>query len=98
TTNLKDTIQMNQLMKKINQTLIAEGDAFKKEAIRTRAVEVTDYFIADGSDEAAAFVHVTMKIAKGRTEEIKQAAVQHVYQAMEEHVRDIKTNHYFAIS
>ncbi|GIO26531.1 5-carboxymethyl-2-hydroxymuconate Delta-isomerase [Ornithinibacillus bavariensis] len=86
TDNLRDDGDIKGLLLKINETLIAEGDAFPIGGIRSRAIELKDYVIADGTGgNDDAFVHVTLKIGSGRPNEVKMAACDSLFRVLEEH-------------
>ncbi|WP_430790788.1 5-carboxymethyl-2-hydroxymuconate Delta-isomerase [Virgibacillus flavescens] len=98
TDNIEKEANIRDFLKKINETLIAEGGSFKPGAIRSRAIKLTEYFVADGTGENDAFVHVTMKIASGRTPEVKTAACDHLFEMMQAHFRELYENRYLALS
>ncbi|MER2010116.1 MAG: 5-carboxymethyl-2-hydroxymuconate isomerase, partial [Psychrobacillus sp.] len=62
TDNLKEDINVEQLLKDVHQILIARNDTFPIGGIRSRAIELTDYQVADGLEDDA-FVHATLKIS-----------------------------------
>jgi 5-carboxymethyl-2-hydroxymuconate isomerase len=98
TTNLKENGNIKSLLLKINQSLIAAGDIFPIGGIRSRAIELHDYVVADGSNQEDAFVHVTLKIGKGRTEKEKKNACNQVFAAMEQHFAAAFANRFLALS
>ncbi|GGA66386.1 5-carboxymethyl-2-hydroxymuconate Delta-isomerase [Ornithinibacillus halotolerans] len=98
TDNLKQDGDIKGLLKKINEAVIAEGDAFPIGGIRSRAVELTDYVVADGAEEEDAFVHVTLKIGKGRSEVVRKAVCDQIFQVIEQHFENIYANRYLALS
>lgn len=97
TSNIKEEANINDLLLKINTTLIAEGDTFPIGGIRSRAIELHDYVVADGTEDDA-FVHVTVKIGPGRPDEIKKSACEKLFAIMEKHFSTIFTQRYFALS
>lgn len=97
TDNIKTEAAINTLLKKINETLIAEGSVFPTGGLRSRAIELKDYFIADGAEDDA-FVHVTMKIGPGRSTEVKEAVCERLFQMIEEHFFDLFAKRYLALS
>ena len=64
TDNIKADADMRTLLKKANEVLIAQG-AFPIGGIRSRAIELHDYVVADDTEDDA-FVHATLKIGAGR--------------------------------
>jgi len=89
TSNLRAEGDLPSLLSKINASLIAErgasGALFPAAGIRSRAIEVEDWCIADGANPDDAFVHVTVRIAKGRTDEQKQKAFDAVFEIVKDH-------------
>src|SRR5262249_29148237 len=65
TANLKPEADIPGLLAKINDVLIAQNGVFPVGGIRSRAIELSDFRIADGAADDA-FVHVTVKIGAGR--------------------------------
>ncbi|WP_404454547.1 5-carboxymethyl-2-hydroxymuconate Delta-isomerase [Virgibacillus necropolis] len=98
TDNIENEANIGAFLKKINESLISEGDTFTPGAIRSRAIKLTEYFVADGTGEDDAFVHVTMKIAPGRTAEVKKAACDHLFEMMQAHFNELFENRYLALS
>lgn len=98
TDNIENEANIGEFLKKINESLISEGDAFSPGAIRSRAIKLTEYVVADGTGKDDAFVHVTMKIAPGRTAEVKKAACVHLFEMMQEHFNKQFADRYVALS
>lgn len=98
TDNIENEANIGDFLRKINESLISEGDAFSPGAIRSRAIKLTEYFVADGTGSDDAFVHVTMKIAPGRSEEVKKTACDHLFEMMQGHFNDLYVNRYLALS
>lgn len=88
TDNIYDEAAIPAMLKKANAILIAQGGVFPTGGIRSRAVRVVDYCIADGSADDA-FVHASLKIGSGRSEETKKKACDELFQMMSEHFADI---------
>ncbi|MUK88983.1 5-carboxymethyl-2-hydroxymuconate isomerase [Ornithinibacillus sp. L9] len=98
TANLRDDGDIPNLLKTINRTLIEQGDVFPIGGIRSRAIEVHDYVIADGTGEDDAFVHVSLKIGAGRSEEVLKRSCDTLFQAIENHFSDLFNSRYLALS
>jgi 5-carboxymethyl-2-hydroxymuconate isomerase len=98
TDNLRDDGDIKGLLQKINDTLISEGDAFPIGGIRSRAIELKDYVIADGTGEDDAFVHVTLKIGSGRSMEVKKSACDRLFGVIEGHFEKQLANRPLALS
>ncbi len=97
TDNIRDDARIPALLKTLNDTLIAQGGAFPIGGIRSRALELHDYRVADGSEDDA-FVHVTLKIGAGRDEAVKQAACDALFDALKAHFAELYARRYLALS
>jgi 5-carboxymethyl-2-hydroxymuconate isomerase len=80
TDNLDFEIQ--PLLARLHAELVATG-AVNLKGIKSRAVRLTDYRIADG-DPAYAFVHVGLLIREGRPLEVQQEAARRVMNVLKE--------------
>jgi 5-carboxymethyl-2-hydroxymuconate isomerase len=80
TDNLDFEIQ--PLLARLHQELVATG-AVNLKGIKSRAVRLTDYRIADG-DLDYAFVHVSLLIREGRPLEVQQEAARRVMNVLKE--------------
>lgn len=98
TSNLKDDGEIKALLQKINEVLIAQGDTFPIGGIRTRAIALQEYVVADGSHEEDAFVHVTLKIGAGRAEDVLKAACDRLFDVVQQHFKAIYAERYLALS
>ncbi|WP_042147023.1 5-carboxymethyl-2-hydroxymuconate Delta-isomerase [Paucisalibacillus sp. EB02] len=98
TDNLRDDGDIKGLLKKINETLIAEGGTFPVGGIRSRAIELKDYVVADGTGKDDAFIHVTLKIGSGRSDEVKKSACDRLFELVENHFKEQFTNRNLALS
>ncbi len=97
TDNLKADGDIQDLLRKTNETMIAQGDVFPIGGIRSRAICLTDYRVADGASDDA-FVHLTMKIGAGRTPEQKQKAGDEIFAMIKAHFADIYAQRPLALS
>lgn len=97
TDNLRAEGDIPGLLPKINQLLIAQNGVFPIGGIRSRAVELKDYCMADGADDYA-FVHVTLKIGAGRDEAVKKKACDALFELVKQHFADLYAKRYLALS
>lgn len=97
TSNIKSEAGIPRLLKTINDTLIAQGGVFPIGGIRSRAVELIDWVMADGAADYA-FVHVTLKIAAGRDAATKKKACDELFEAVKAHFADLYARRYLALS
>lgn len=97
TSNIKPEADIPALLKKVNDTLLSHPDIIPIGGLRSRAMELTDYLIADGSEDDA-FVHATLKLGGGRSEEDKQKLCDDVFDAIKAHLADLFEKRYLALS
>ncbi|MGB5945676.1 5-carboxymethyl-2-hydroxymuconate Delta-isomerase [Paenisporosarcina sp.] len=97
TDNIKNEANFSKLFEEINKVLIARDTVFLIGGIRSRAIEVNDYRIADGVEDDA-FVHAVLKIGAGRSEEIKKEVCDALFEVMKDHFSFLMSNRYLALS
>ena len=97
TANLKPEADIASLLAKINAVLIAQGGAFPVGGIRSRAIELSEFRVADGAADDA-FVHVTVKIGAGRDAAVKKRAFDQLFEAIKSHFATIYEQRYLALS
>lgn len=95
TDNIKQEANIPQLLKKLNQVLISLD--YPVGGIRSRAIELRDYCVADGSQDDA-FVHGQLKIGSGRAMEVKQATCNRLFEVMKDHFADLFNKRGLALS
>lgn len=78
--NLRPRIDLPALLRCLHETAIGTG-VFPRGGTRTRAIELTDYLIADGHPDNA-FLHVTLRIGHGRDLDTRRRAGQQVFDAL----------------
>ena len=76
--------RMPELLSALNAVLIARGDIYPIGGLRARALKLTEYVVADGQHDDA-FVHVTLKIGTGRSEEVRQATGDELFAVLTGH-------------
>jgi 5-carboxymethyl-2-hydroxymuconate isomerase len=84
TANIKDGADIPGLLRKASETLIAQDGVFPLGGIRLRAHELTHYRVADGRPEYG-FVHATLKIGSGRSEQTKAKVCEELFAVMKAH-------------
>ncbi|WZY00584.1 5-carboxymethyl-2-hydroxymuconate Delta-isomerase [Bacillus sp. FSL W7-1360] len=97
TDNLQGEVDIRALLAKINQILIDRAPLFPVGGIRSRAIQLCDYVVADGAEDDA-FVHVMMKIGAGRTEEVKTEVCEAVFAVVCDTFADVFERRYLALS
>ena len=102
TANLRAEAGIPALLSAINAYLIdqrtADGPVFPVGGIRSRAVELTDWCVADGQDPRDAFVHVRITIGAGRDAAVKQALHDGLFELLKAHFAPIHATRGLALS
>jgi 5-carboxymethyl-2-hydroxymuconate isomerase len=97
TSNIKTEADVPALLKKANDIIIAQDGVFPIGGIRSRAIELTDYRMADGAADYA-FVHGTLKIGAGRTPAVKKRVCDELFDMMKAHFAALFAKRYLALS
>ena len=97
TDNINEEADIPGLLKKIHEVMIERDTVFPIGGIRSRAIELKDYLVADGTEDDA-FVHATLKIGRGRDENVKKEASEAIFQVMKEHFSSLMNSRYLALS
>jgi 5-carboxymethyl-2-hydroxymuconate isomerase len=97
TANLRGRTDIRAMLKKVNQVLIDQGGVFPIGGIRSRAIELHDYVMAD-DEEDYAFVHCTLKIGAGRSDAEKKKACEELFAMIKDHFAPLFAAGYFALS
>jgi 5-carboxymethyl-2-hydroxymuconate isomerase len=99
TDNIKADADIPTLLRKVNDTIIAQdgGGVFPPGGTRSRAIELSDYRVADGAEDYA-FVHATLKIGIGRTELQKRRVCEALFEVIKAHFAALFERRYLALS
>ncbi|AZU61580.1 5-carboxymethyl-2-hydroxymuconate Delta-isomerase [Neobacillus mesonae] len=97
TDNIKNKARIPELLEKINGVLISKSPLFPTGGIRSRAIELHDYRVADGKEDDA-FVHITLKIGAGRSVEDKKAVCDALFEMTKDHFAELFSKRYLALS
>ena len=97
TDNIYDEAAIRDLLKKANAVLIAQGGVYPTGGIRVRVIRLYDYCVADGSQDDA-FVHATLKIGSGRSEEAKKKTGDDLFRMLTEHFAALYARRGLALS
>lgn len=81
--NLADSLDLPDLMEKVQTAAVGDGKVFPLAGCRTRAVRVEDYRIVDGHPDNT-FVHVTLKVGHGREVDVRDALGKRTFAALEQ--------------
>lgn len=97
TANLKPEARLAELLKKANDVILAQDGVFPPGGVRSRAIELTDYRMADGATDYA-FVHATFKIGAGRSPAVKKKVCDELFEMMKAHFAEVYARRYLALS
>ncbi|MGG1559065.1 5-carboxymethyl-2-hydroxymuconate Delta-isomerase [Geobacillus thermoleovorans] len=84
TANLGEEADIRGLLEKVHRVLIKRRDSFPIGGIRSRAIRLDEYYVADGAEDDA-FVHATLKIGAGRPEQVKKEVGAELFAVMKDH-------------
>lgn len=86
--NIRSLVDGSGLCRKLAQTLsqyrVDGCPVYAVGGVRVRAHCTNEYFIADGSPDAA-FVHATLQVGSGRAEDVLQATGDALFEVIEGH-------------
>ncbi|MEH6443581.1 MAG: 5-carboxymethyl-2-hydroxymuconate Delta-isomerase [Oceanospirillaceae bacterium] len=97
TDNIKDEVDIRAMLVKANQILIAQKGVFPIGGIRSRAIELKDYVMSD-DEEDYAFVHASLKVGSGRSQEQIDTACNALFEMMKAHLATQFEQRYIALS
>jgi 5-carboxymethyl-2-hydroxymuconate isomerase len=97
TDNIKGVANIPGLLRKVNAILMAQRGVFPTGAIRSRAICLTEYYVADGTVDDA-FVHATLKIGAGRDPSVKKKACDELFAMIKDHFADLYARRSLALS
>lgn len=97
TDNIKEASNIPLLLEKVNQSLLQHRDVIPIGGLRTRAIELKDYRIADGAEDDA-FVHLTLKLGSGRSDEDIKKVCDGLFHTVKEHYANLFDKRYLALS
>ena len=96
THNIAAEADIPGLLREANEALIAQ-QVYPIGGIRSRAIELTDWRMADGAEDYA-FVHGTLKIGAGRSREVRQRTGDALFEMMKTHFAELFAHRYLALS
>ena len=97
TDNIAREADIPGLLARANRVLMDQGGVFPTGGIRSRAIELRHYVIADGAADDA-FVHAILKIGAGRDEAVKKKVCDELFAAMKAHFAELYGRRYLALS
>jgi 5-carboxymethyl-2-hydroxymuconate isomerase len=97
TANLEAEGDLPGLLEKANAVLIGQQGVFPIGGVRSRAIRLEHYRMADGAADYA-FVHATLKIGAGRDAATRQRIGDQLFEAMKRHFAALYETRYLALS
>jgi 5-carboxymethyl-2-hydroxymuconate isomerase len=100
--NLAGADSIGRLCETLAHVLDAQRDesgarVYPRGGIRTRAVRCEQYFVADGNP-GNAFMHGCLKIGAGRSQAVRKATGDALFEAMKQHFSQAFAEHGLALS
>ncbi|SFC66133.1 5-carboxymethyl-2-hydroxymuconate Delta-isomerase [Pragia fontium] len=96
TDNIRDQAQLPALFAKVNQHLASTG-IFPLAGIRSRAIWLDTWQMADGAHDYA-FIHMTLKIGHGRSQESRKQVAESLFSLIQQHFAPLMAQRYLALS
>ena len=96
TNNIREQADLPGLFGKVNAALAATG-IFPIGGIRSRAIWLDTWQMADGQHDYA-FVHMTLKIGAGRSQESRQDVGDMLFTLIKAHFAALMESRYLALS
>lgn len=97
TANVEADARIPELMRVLNDVLIGHADVFPVGGIRTRALRLDQYRMADGAEDDA-FIHVTFRIKAGRQKAVTGPICAAMFAAMRAHLVDVFARRYLGLT
>ncbi len=97
TDNLEKEADIRPLLEKANTILINQNGLFPIAGIRSRAIKLDNYVIADGEEDYA-FVHASLTVAAGRSEKDLQRVAEELFDMITDHFEEVIKDRYLALS
>ncbi|WP_233886479.1 5-carboxymethyl-2-hydroxymuconate Delta-isomerase [Paraburkholderia flagellata] len=100
--NLADASNIGQLCETLANVLDTQRDEngariYPRGGIRTRALRCEQYFVADGAP-GNAFLHGCLKIGAGRSQAVRRATGEALFDAIKQHFAHAFASHGLALS
>ncbi|MGL4859472.1 MAG: 5-carboxymethyl-2-hydroxymuconate Delta-isomerase [Enterobacteriaceae bacterium] len=96
TDNIREEAQLEQLFAQVHHYLAGTG-IFPIGGIRSRALWLDTWRMADGADDYA-FVHMTLKMGHGRSQESRQQVGEALFALIKAHFAPLMAQRYLALS
>ena len=94
--NIKDDIDFQEFFGQVN-TFLGNTGVFPLGGIRSRAIRMDDYVIADAKHDYA-FIHMTLKVGAGRDLETRQRVAEELFALIDAYFKPLKDKRLLAVS
>ena len=94
--NIKDDIDFQEFFGQVN-TFLGNTGVFPLGGIRSRAIRMDDYVIADAKHDYA-FIHMTLKVGAGRDLETRQRVAEELFTLIDAYFKALKDKRLLAVS
>ena len=94
--NIKDDIDFQEFFGQVN-TFLGNTGVFPLGGIRSRAIRMDDYVIADAQHDYA-FIHMTLKVGAGRDLETRQRVAEELFTLIDAYFKPLKDKRLLAVS
>lgn len=94
--NLKSEINFDEFFGKVH-TCLGESGVFPLGGIRSRAICMDDYRIADAQHDYA-FIHILLKVGSGRDESTRKQVCDELFKVIEDYFAPLQAKRLLAIS
>ena len=97
TANVEADARITELMRVLSNVLIRHADIFPPGGIRTRAIRLDRYCMADGAEDGA-FIHVAFRIKAGRPKAVTGPICAELFAALRAHMADVFARRYLGLT
>ena len=94
--NIQEDIDFQDFFTKVN-TFLGSTGVFPLGGIRSRAIRMDDYVIADAKHDYA-FIHMTLKVGAGRDLETRQRVAEELFALIDAYFKPLKDKRLLAVS
>lgn len=97
TANVEADARITELMRVLSDVLIQHADVFPPGGVRTRALRLEQYRMADGAGDGA-FIHVAFRIKAGRPKAVTGPICAELFGALRAHLADVFARRYLGLT
>lgn len=97
TANVEADARIAELMRVLSDVLIRHADVFPPGGVRTRALRLDQYRMADGAADGA-FIHVAFRVKAGRPKAVTGPICAELFMALRAHLADVFARRYLGLT